>query len=775
MFLQADAQQQYTNTLKGLVRDAEMKESLPGATILVYADTLRVAATKTDDKGVFRIEQLPLQRYRVICRYSGYLEKEINNVEMQSGKETQLLIELNHSVQNMKTLVIRNRKGSVNNSMAMVSARSFSPEEASRYTASRDDIARMVTNFAGVRGSDDSRNDIVVRGNTPNGIIWRVEDLDISNPNHFASFGTTGGPVNIINNKMLGNSDFITGAFPANYGNGISGVFDLKLRNGNTDKHEFTFQAGILGLEATAEGPVFKKSGSSYLISYRYATLALMNKMGINFGTAGNPSYQDFNFKWNLPMKHHMRFSVFALGGKSDIAILSNGTDSTKWTYGRAGRDIHFGSAMALTGFSLQQNPRNGFYHSLTAGLNLNRSYSRYDTLAPDLSRGATYRNRFLVHKLIVHYQNTVRLSKRSSLKSGIIFTGLKMDLVDSNYYAAQKIWFNEAEYRNHTSQWQLYSAYNYSVSDHLKFSTGIHYLRYQMNGSQALEPRFGLSWSPSSTDQFNLGYGLHSNLQPLYIYFLQEADANGNPVQINRNTGLTRSHHLVAGWGHTLGEGMKFKTEVYYQYLFHIPQEISPSAYSPLNQGASFNFVFPHTLENKGRGRNAGVDLSLEKLFQRNWYALLSASLYSSRYKGSDAIWRNTDFNGQFQFNVLSGKEFVVGKARTARILTGFKFNIAGGKWYTPLDPVRSAEKNQYEGIDSLTNTLRFSPYHRLDIRLGFRKNLKKFTHTLSLDLINVYNRKNALGLSYIPSTKETVTEYNLGFLPLFNWLFEF
>jgi hypothetical protein len=180
--------------------------------------------------------------------------------------------------------------------MATVSARNFNPEEASRYVASREDIARMATNFAGVKGSDDSRNDIVIRGNSPNGVLWRVEGLDIGNPNHFASFGTTGGPVNIINNKMLGNSDFLTGAFPAEYGNGISGVFDLKLRNGNKEKNEFTAQIGILGLEGTAEGPINEKKGSSYIISYRYATLSIMNKLGINFGAAGNPSYQDLNF-----------------------------------------------------------------------------------------------------------------------------------------------------------------------------------------------------------------------------------------------------------------------------------------------------------------------------------------------------------------------------------------------------------------------------------------------------------------------------------------------
>lgn len=776
LLLDLSAQQLLTQTLKGQVIDQDVRYELIGANVAIYQDANFIQGGKTNEKGEFKLEGIPVGRYKVVVSYVGYIEKTFQNIEINSGKQTQLFVELKSASTKMKDIVVSTKKGTINNSMATVSARNFNPEEASRYVASREDIGRMATNFAGVRGSDDSRNDMVIRGNTPNGVIWRIEGFDVSNPNHFASFGSTGGPVNIINNKLLGNSDFMTGAFPADYGNGISGVFDLRLRNGNKEKHEFTAQVGILGLEATAEGPLHKKSGASYTFSYRYATLAIMNKLGINFGTAGNPSYQDFNAKLNFPIRKVGQLSFFALGGKSDIAILDNGEDSAKWTFGRAGRDIHFGSRFGLAGLIFQQNISKKTFHRISLGVNLNRSYSRYDTIAPDrITRGATYRNQFTVDKGMLNYSITHRLNAANVIKGGFILTQLHLDLLDSNYYPDQNIWYNEADFNSHTQQIQSYIAWQFEPSNPIKVNVGFHYFRLLLNGSQSLEPRLGISYAVSSKMNVNFGYGLHSNLQPYYLYFVRSRDSSGNDIVPNTNIGLNKSHHFVVGADYVFSPGLRGKVEVYYQRLFNIPSEVKGSAYTPLNQGATFNFVFPGKLANTGQGYNTGIDFTLEKFFSSQFYFLTTASIYRSRYKASDDVWRHTEFDGQFNFNLLSGKEFTVGKARTAKIITGFKFNIAGGKWYTPIDSARSAQKRQYEGIDSLTNTKQFPFYHRLDLRLGFRKNLKRYTHHFYIDLINAYNKQNVLGLTYIPKTGEVVEEKNLGFLPLFNWLIEF
>jgi hypothetical protein len=360
-------------------------------------------------------------------------------------------------------------------------------------------------------------------------------------------------------------------------------------------------------------------------------------------------------------------------------------------------------------------------------------------------------------------------------MKAGFILTEMKMNLVDSNYYPDQKIWYNEAEFRNDAQLAQGFCEYTYSPSNKVKVNLGVHYIQFLLNKSQSLEPRAGISYTVNTKLQLNAGYGLHSNLQPMYIYFLQAKDSAGKNYQANINTGFNKSHHFVVAADYTINRTLHTKTEVYYQRLFNLPQEIKGSGYSPLNQGASFNFNFPDALDNRGIGYNAGIDLTIEKFFSKNFYFMTTGSIYTSKYRASDKVWRNTEFNGRYTVNFLSGKEFIVGNAGTAKIITGFKFNVSGGKWYTPIDSAKSAAKRQYEGIDALTNTKQFSTYHRLDIRLGFKKNMKHYTHQFYIDIINVYNQKNSLGFSYIPKTGEVVKETNLGFLPLFNWLIEF
>src|SRR6185295_630579 len=249
------------------------------------------------------------------------------------------------------------------------------------YAGSRGDPARMASNFAGVQGADDSRNDIIIRGNSPQAVLWRMEGINIPNPNHFNIPGTAGGPVSMINNKTLANSDFYTGAFPAEFGNSTSGVFDLKLRNGNNSKHEFSGQFGFLGTELFAEGPLSKNHKSSYLFSYRYSSLAIFNKIGIDIGTDAIPHYQDLAFKLNFPLKNKAALSFFALGGTSNIDILiSEQTEPDRNIYGENDRDQYFKSKAGTIGVSYKIPINISNYFSATVALS-GELVSAYDEL----------------------------------------------------------------------------------------------------------------------------------------------------------------------------------------------------------------------------------------------------------------------------------------------------------------------------------------------------------------------------------------------------------
>ena len=268
---------QLTQSVRGSVVDEASLAPLPGVKIIVLDSTQTLGAI-SDFDGSFTITKVPIGRLSIQVTFFGYETKTLTNLDLTGGKELILNIQLSEKLTVAEEVVITGRKkGEVANEMAAVSARSFSIEASQRYAGSVNDVARMAQSFAGVQGNDDSRNDIIVRGNSPIGVLYRYEGVDIPNPNHFALLGTAGGPVSILNNNVLANSDFFTGAFPAEYGNAMAAVFDLKMRNGNDEKHEFLGQIGINGLEVMAEGPLSKNKKSSYLFSYRYSTLQVFS------------------------------------------------------------------------------------------------------------------------------------------------------------------------------------------------------------------------------------------------------------------------------------------------------------------------------------------------------------------------------------------------------------------------------------------------------------------------------------------------------------------
>ena len=261
----------FTQTIRGTVIDDQTKTTLPGANIIVV-NSNPLIGTVSDANGNFALEKVPVGRHDLMASYMGYKTISIPNLIITSAKEFVVEIKLEEEINTIEEVkVIAHNKKDALNTASTVSARSFTIEETLRYAGSMGDPSKMAANYGGVVSVDDGRNDIIIRGNAPGGLLWKLEGIQIPNPNHFSTYGTTGGPVPIINQHNLANSDFFTGAFPAEYGNATAGVFDLRMRNGNHQKHEFTFQFSFMGTELGIEGPITKKSKSSYLFNYRYS------------------------------------------------------------------------------------------------------------------------------------------------------------------------------------------------------------------------------------------------------------------------------------------------------------------------------------------------------------------------------------------------------------------------------------------------------------------------------------------------------------------------
>jgi hypothetical protein len=767
--------------IKGTVRDKESKMPLAGVSVGVM-DVVPAIGTATDADGNFVIDSVPVGKHTLTVSYMGYLSATMNDVLVTSAKEVVLPVELEEQAVKMNEVVVTRKRDHINE-MALVSTKTFDVQETERYAGSRNDPARMASNFAGVQGGDDSRNDIVIRGNSPQGVLWRLEGVDIPNPNHFNIPGTTGGPVSMLNSKTLANSDFFMGAFPAEYGDAIAGVFDVKLRNGNADKYEFTGQFGFLGTELAAEGPLAKK-GSSFMMTYRYSTLSLFQGMHIKIGTSSVPNYQDATFKLHFPVGKQSEIAVFGIGGLSNIdLVVSKLTAPPNELYGESDRDQYFTSNTGIVGATYSHTIDKNTYTKLTIAETGTDVHAHHDFVFRDAasyhldSLKSILGYRFVTGSTVAHWYLNKKLGTRQTLKLGIVNNYYHLNLTDSSrqYPLDQQTWQHREDYKGGTDLVQAYVQYKYRPTDKVTLTGGVHAQYLTHNQATAVEPRVGVKYAPDDKNSFTAGYGLHSQMLQLYQYFAEDT----NHAMLNKQVGFMHSHHLVAGYDRVLTDVLRMKLEAYYQALYDVPVETrAGSSYSALDQGSGYSRDFPGQLANRGKGYNYGVELTLEKRFGHGYYALLSGSLFDSKAMGNDGVYRNTDYNSHFATNLLAGYEKKVGRYST--LITGVKVTYIGGKLYSPFDSLQSAKYNDAIVVDSQRNTLQFANYFRADVKLGVRFNSKKVTHELALDLVNVFNTRNILSATYSYGQGQLGKEpfyyqYQLGFLPIFYYRLDF
>lgn len=765
----------YTQTIRGKVLDQVSKTGIPGASVLILnSDPLQ--GTTTGPEGDFVLQDVPTGRISLQISSLGYESAMLREITVTSGKEIVLNIALQESLLQLSEVVVSDKGKPVEarNEMAMVSARGFDMEETNRYAGSRSDPARMAQNFAGVSGANDSRNDIIIRGNSPTGVLWRLEGVDIPNPNHFGALGTTGGPVSMLNNNLLGKSDFLTGAFPAQYGNATAGVFDLSMRKGNAFKYEHVFQIGFNGLEIGTEGPLGGKNGASYLLNYRYSTLGLMQELGLSAGTGNaTPYFQDLSLKIDLPVKKLGKFSLFAIGGKSNIDLIGAEKDSSSTDlFSEISQNIYNRAKMGVAGLSHTQ-----YYNDRTFGVfSLSADYTFSGNIVDSLATGTRealpfYRNHYALTKYRAQYHFHQKINAGNNYIAGFNYDILGFSLQDSIYRPAKGQFSVLRNTSGYSGLAQGFVQWQHRFSNSLSGTLGLHFQYFSLNGSRQAEPRLGLKYQQNLRSSFHLGYGLHSQLQPIPVYFLEPEAKPGAgeapSVRTNEHLGFTKSHHLTGGHQYQLSSGIRLKTELYYQYLYDVAVEQKPSSFSMLNAGADFNLPNVDSLINNGYGRNYGMEITLEKNFSGSTYFLLTASLFDSEYKAGDGRWRNTAFNSQYVFNGLFGKEWMIGSQD--RILSvDLKSTYAGGQYSTPIDLEASIMANKAVYHEDRAFSVKNPAYFRTDLKINFRLNRKKLTHEWSLDIQNLFNTRNIFRQTYNPMSQQIVKSYQLGIFPV-------
>ena len=772
--------QTQVQTIKGRVFDEASGAPLIGA-IVSITDVTPVLGAATDSTGNFIIVGVAIGRHTVKIAYMSYEGKTLSDIEITAGKMVNLNVGLQESVKSLKEVsIVYNRakdKNSTVNDMAMVSARSFNVDETKRYAGALGDPSRMAANFAGIVAGNDSRNDIVVRGNAPTGMLWQVNGLNAPNINHFGTLNSTGGPVSMLNNNNIDKSDFLTGAFPAQYGNALAGVFDIRLREGNKQKGEYVAQIGFNGFEGGAEGPIGKKKQTSYLINYRYSTLGVFKKLGLNLGTGtAVPIYQDVNYNFVSKVSKKGKLSFFGIAGNSKADFLGKDMDTTK-------PDLYGGDRFAdqrskfsttITGLSYDHQLSEHSSAKVIAGYCTTGQYYTKDSISN--FDGATFPNQlaeFTTQKFSLQAIYLHKFSAKDNIQAGLTYENIGYNTLYKRYAPGMPDQVYEDQ-QGTMGMEQAYLQWKHRFNKDLSLVGGLHFQYLDLNSSFAAEPRLSFRYAFNSRNSLSLGYGMHNQTQNVYTYFVESPSPTGGSQLGNKNLGFTRSQHLVGTYNLNLTPNLRIKAEGYFQYLDKVPVTAFSSSYSILNSGANFNLDNEGNLVNKGTGTNYGAELTVEHFLTKGFYFLVTTSLINSKYKGADVVERNTAFNTGYVANALAGKEFKVGH-RGSIMAFNIKASRIGGRYLTPIDTTasRMAGAAVYESNKAFSD--KQDDYFRLDFRISFRKEYKKSTMEFSLDLQNLTNHKNIFDRNYDKEKNAVIANYQQGFfpVPLFRWTF--
>jgi|WetSurMetagenome_2_1015567.scaffolds.fasta_scaffold10460_2 hypothetical protein len=790
MFSALAFSQKLTQTVRGTIIDTDSKLPLIGATAVISGINPPIGAA-TDANGNFRIEKVPVGRITLKLSYIGYETRTISDIVVNSGKEVVLDIAMQESVIKTDDAVVKayKKKGEAINEMSQLSLHSITLEETKRFTGGMDDPARVVSSYAGVASSDAS-SDIIVRGNSPKYMQWRLDGAEISSPYHLDDQNASFGALTALNNNLLATSDFYTGAFSSEYGDVISCVYDVKLRAGNNEKFEATTGIGFMGTELTLEGPFKKGYAGSYLFNYRYSTISLIKDLGL-VDVEGGVNYQDATFKVVLPTKRAGTFSFFGLGGKSGVSMENMGptgleTPGKPKTSSLSSKDLYKENYLANFGMNHTYSINNNSFFKTSlnySGSGMNEDVYETDTIK-NYNIGGEFIEDYIsprthiIQSRIVNsafrgaftYNN--KINKKNKIQIGTKYTLYYFDYNQNMYSNEEASLLNINDFKINVSSIDNFFSWKHSLNENINIVAGLNNMNVLSINKKTLEPRLSLNWKINNTNSVHAGYGMHSTTEKIQNYYSKILQDDGSFIEPNRNLGLLKAHHFVLGYEKRFTDNLIGKVEAYYQSLYNLPVENNDtSSYATINEGIDYKYV---ELVNKGSGKNYGVEISLERFFDKNFYFLINGSLFDSKYKTLDGVWRNTRYNNNYIVNILFGKEFRnLGKKQNQTLALNTKVFFEGGQRYIPL--LRDAQGNvavependRYFDYSKAYNN-KFDNIFLLNLSVSYKFNKPKATHEIFLDLMNLTDSKGRTAEYYDvnkPGKVGYITQF--GFFP--------
>ena len=756
---------QATQTVRGQVCDVASGEPMIGVTITVENGTTMGAVSDAD--GNFIINDVPVGRHSVRATYIGYEPVLLKEQMVSSGKELVLTLRMRESISELGEVVVKPRvnKQLPLNEMAQVGARMFSVEEANRYAGGMADPARTASMFAGVAAGGVT-NGISIHGNSPQMLQWRVEGVEVNNPNHFAEITEAGGGIfTSLNGTVLANSDFLTGAMPAEYGNALSGAFDMKMRVGNNTKYEHAVQVGTLGVDFASEGPLVKGSKASYLVNYRYSFLEIAKKLHAINMEKETLDYQDLSFKLNMPTENAGTFAVWFTGlidryenevpDMSDWETLWDMNDSwsnqkncavgLNHTYRfKSGGTLR--SSVAFIGTYRKLGMSN--YERQRVGEGTSGIEQMIQTPCTD-GRNSQW-------NVIISMQHQHKFSSRYTMQNGFEHQHLDFNTWLDWIHETGGPLYRVYESEGNTGLTRLYSSHKVALSRSLSTVAGVNVMWFNLNNQFLVEPRISVQYKTSPSSTISLAYALNSRKESTDVYFVTMLGKNPN-----EDLGLTRSHHISASFAQRLGENAMLKIEPYWQWLFDVPVE-KGTTYSILNHN---QFYQDRALVNEGAGRNYGIDLTLERYLKDGLYGMFTATLFKSEYRDAQGEWHHSRHDRGWISNIVGGKEWMVGKSRKNVFGLNGRLTLMGGDRYTPIpdgitfeDVANRPDKSipVVDGLDPFCAQMKTTVGYAFSLKYTINKR-----HTSHHFILEYLQMKTFQGQTFDLKTHEIVDKY--------------
>lgn len=740
LFLINISAQQETGSITGKVVDKTTKEFLPGVNIIVLGSS---QGTSTNLNGEFTIENLPTGIYSVRASFIGYNSITKTDVVVNTARPADLNFELTTAVIELDGVTVTSEFFN-NNPTEINSITNFSYEEIRRAPGGFEDVVRALSVLPGVAKQSAGRNDLIVRGGAPSENLYLVDGFVVPNINHFGTQGATGGPLSFINLDFVNETSFSTGGFSAIYGDKLSSVLSIDLRDGRKDRigGKGTISASQFGLNL--EGPI--SQNSDFLFSVRRSYLDfIFNAAGFNFV----PEYWDVTSKFNYSPDNKNKFS-FLFVSAFDRVKFNNKTSEDIYDNSRI---LGSNQNQYLAGLSYRHLFNDGFYT-----LRLSRNFTDYDTSQKDTLFNPIFLNQSKEGENELNADLVYKLSPVSEINLGASVKNIKFaaDILLPNFITTYGDTLNitNLSTENRFTKSAFYSQFSTVLFQRLRLNAGLRLDYFDaINTKFYLSPRFSLSYKLSELTTVSASAGIYHQ-SPSYIWLT--ADAR------NKDLKAVNVNQFVAGFEHLLQSDMRLKLEAFYKDYKDYPASTLRRYLVLANTGAGFGggddnfsaFGLEH-LVSEGFGYSRGIELSVQKKSSDvPYFGIMSLTYSETKFTPLDGIERFGTYDQKWIFNLSSG--YIFNEKWEASI----KFRLATGNPYTPYNN---------DGTQSvlLYNTSRFDIQHSMDIRVDRRWAFDGWALITYLDIQNIYNRENVSTIRWDYRTNEIAENSQIGILP--------